>query len=89
MYELAGRPALERLRTEIASLTPEEQALALRGLLAGIVIDENRPEYDIGNFLMRGLLGADEQTGALVDQQGLEPSRLCVLPVTTRIRAAT
>jgi small ligand-binding sensory domain FIST len=30
------------------------------------VIDENRPEYDIGDFLMRGLLGADEATGALV-----------------------
>jgi small ligand-binding sensory domain FIST len=64
--ELAGRPALERLRREIAALSPEEQALAARGLLAGLVIDENRPEYDIGDFLMRGLLGADEATGALV-----------------------
>ena len=64
--ELAGRPALERLRREIAALSSEEQALAARGLLAGLVIDENRPEYDIGDFLMRGLLGADEATGALV-----------------------
>jgi small ligand-binding sensory domain FIST len=63
--ELAGRPALERLRREIAALSPEEQALAARGLLAGLVIDENRPEYDTGDFLMRGLLGADEATGAL------------------------
>ena len=29
------------------------------------MIDENRPEYDTGDFLMRGLLGADEATGAL------------------------
>jgi small ligand-binding sensory domain FIST len=65
VYELAGKPALERLRSEIAALTPEEQALAARGLLAGLVIDENRPEYDTGDFLMRGLLGADEATGAL------------------------
>src|SRR3989441_3656824 len=63
--ELAGVPALERLRREIAALSPEEQALAARGLLAGLVIDENRPEYDIGDFLMRGLLGADEASGAL------------------------
>jgi small ligand-binding sensory domain FIST len=63
--ELAGMPALERLRREIAALSPEEQALAARGLLAGLVIDENRPEYDTGDFLMRGLLGADEATGAL------------------------
>ena len=66
VYELAGRPAFERLRDEIASLSPGEQALAARGLLAGLVIDENRPEYETGDFLMRGLLGADEATGALV-----------------------
>jgi small ligand-binding sensory domain FIST len=66
VYELAGRPALERLRGEIAALTSEEQTLAARGLLAGLVIDENRPEYDVDDFLMRGLLGADEASGALV-----------------------
>jgi small ligand-binding sensory domain FIST len=65
VYELAGKPALERLRTEIAALSSEERALAARGLLAGLVIDENRPEYDTGDFLMRGLLGADEASGAL------------------------
>jgi small ligand-binding sensory domain FIST len=65
VYELAGKPAFERLRDEIATLTAEEQALAARGLLAGIVIDENRPEYETGDFLMRGLLGADEATGAI------------------------
>ena len=66
VYELAGRLALERLRTEIAALSSEEQALAARGLLVGLVIDENRPEYETGDFLMRGLLGADEASGALV-----------------------
>jgi small ligand-binding sensory domain FIST len=65
VYELAGKPALERLRREITALSSEEQALAARGLLAGLVIDENRPQYDTGDFLMRGLLGADEATGAL------------------------
>jgi small ligand-binding sensory domain FIST len=65
VFELAGRPALEFLRREIERLSLEERALAARGLLAGLVIDENRPEYDTGDFLMRGLLGADEHTGAL------------------------
>ena len=65
VYELAGEPALERLRREIAALSSEERALAARGLLAGLVIDENRPEYETSDFLMRGLLGADEATGAL------------------------
>jgi len=66
VYELAGKPALERLRTEIVALSSEEQALAARGLLVGLVIDENRPEYDAGDFLVRGLLGADEASAALV-----------------------
>ncbi len=65
VYELAGRPALERLRGEIAALSATEQALAARGLLAGLVLDENRPEYDTGDFLIRGLLGLDEASGAL------------------------
>jgi small ligand-binding sensory domain FIST len=65
VHELAGVPALERLRDEITALSPDERALAARGLLVGVVIDENRPEYDTSDFLMRGLLGADEDTGAL------------------------
>ena len=65
VYELAGRPALEFLRTLLAGLDADERLLAAEGLLAGLVIDENRPEYDAGDFLMRGLLGGDEESGAL------------------------
>src|SRR4051812_308530 len=65
VHELAGRPALVRLQSEIASLTPHERALASRGLLAGLVIDENRSEYAAGNYLMRALLGGDEDSGSL------------------------
>jgi small ligand-binding sensory domain FIST len=65
IHELAGQPALERLRAEIASLSAEQQALVSRGLLAGLVIDENKPEYGRGDFLIRGLIGVDEDSGAL------------------------
>jgi small ligand-binding sensory domain FIST len=65
VYELAGKPALERLRAELASLTPAERDQAALGILAGLVIDENRPAYGRGDFLMRGVLGADENTGAI------------------------
>jgi small ligand-binding sensory domain FIST len=66
VYELAGIPALERLYREIASLSPPERELAARGVLVGLVIDENRPEYRNDDFLMRGVLGADQDTGALM-----------------------
>jgi small ligand-binding sensory domain FIST len=66
VFELAGRPALERLRAELGTLTTEQQRLAARGgVLAGLVIDENRAEYGRGDYLMRGLIGADEETGAI------------------------
>ena len=66
VLELAGKPALERLRSELGSLTEEQQRLAARGgILAGLVIDENRSEYRRGDYLMRGLVGADEDSGAL------------------------
>jgi small ligand-binding sensory domain FIST len=65
IHELASQPALERLKSAILELEPGERALAAAGLLIGIVIDENRPEYERGDFLVRGLLGADEESGSI------------------------
>jgi small ligand-binding sensory domain FIST len=65
VHELASRPALVRLREAIGELDAEERLLAARGLLLGIVIDENRPEYLRGDFLVRGLVDVDEETGAV------------------------
>jgi small ligand-binding sensory domain FIST len=65
IHELASKPALERLKMAITELDPGERALAAAGLLIGIVIDENRPEYERGDFLVRGLLGADEESGSI------------------------
>jgi small ligand-binding sensory domain FIST len=65
VLELAGEPALERLREIVQELDPAERMLAAQGLLAGLVVDENKPEYGRGDYLMRGVLGADEATGAI------------------------
>ena len=65
VFELAGEPALERLKTDLASLPPERLRLAASGLLVGLVIDENRAQYGRGDYLIRALLGADEDTGAI------------------------
>jgi small ligand-binding sensory domain FIST len=65
IHELASQRALERLRTAIAELDPGERALASQGLLLGIVIDPNRPEYERGDFLIRALIGVDEESGSL------------------------
>ena len=65
VLELASKPALAKLAEVIAEMGERERALAATGLLLGIVIDENKPAYERGDFLIRGLLGADESSGAL------------------------
>jgi small ligand-binding sensory domain FIST len=64
--ELAGRPALETVERLIAEMSPRERTLVAGGLLIGIVIDSGKPEYEQGDFLVRGVLGADRESGALV-----------------------
>jgi small ligand-binding sensory domain FIST len=63
--ELAGRPALETLREAIEGLDPHQQALVASGLLLGIVIGGGKPEYEQGDFLVRGVIGADPEAGTL------------------------
>jgi small ligand-binding sensory domain FIST len=63
--ELAGKPAMERLGEVISGLPDEERELAAAGVLLGLVIDENRPDYERGDFLVRPIIGADRDSGAV------------------------
>ncbi|MGH2721631.1 MAG: FIST signal transduction protein [Actinomycetota bacterium] len=65
ILELAGRPPLERLNDLHARLSAEERLLLARGLQLGRVIDEYKPEFGRGDFLVRGVLGADSRSGAV------------------------
>ena len=65
VHELASRPALERLRDLIDGADDDERVLLSRGLHVGLVIDERVDEFDRGDFLIRGVLGADHEAGAL------------------------
>jgi len=66
LLELAGVPALTKLQQVIAELTPVDQALATTGLQLGVAMDEYVEEHGRGDFLIRGLVGADRDRGALV-----------------------
>ncbi len=65
IFELAGRPALDRLISLVESLGPEDRALAARGLHCGLVIDERKETFTRGDFLIRGVVGADREHGAV------------------------
>jgi small ligand-binding sensory domain FIST len=65
MHELAGEPPLHRLIEQAQDLPQGDIALINRGLQLGVVIDEHKLEFDRGDFLIRNVLGADRETGAI------------------------
>ena len=66
IHELAGRPAYERLTDIVAGLDDHGRDLVQHGLLAGLVIDENRDDYGSDDYLMRAVMGGDADQGSLV-----------------------
>ncbi len=65
IHELAGQPALAKLREIFLELDERERGLVDGGLLLGLVIDAGKPEYVQGDFLVRGLLGGDPEAGSI------------------------
>ncbi|HEY6649952.1 MAG TPA: FIST N-terminal domain-containing protein [Mycobacterium sp.] len=63
--ELGGRLPLQRLREIVEGLPPSEQELVSHGLQIGIVVDEHLAAPGQGDFMIRGVLGADQSTGAI------------------------
>ena len=62
---IAGRPALEVLTETIEQLPAEERQRAQQNLLIGLAMDEYREDFGRGDFLIRNLLGADRESGAI------------------------
>lgn len=63
--ELGGHPPLERLQQIADAMPPAERQLLAHGLQMGIVVDEYQDTLGTGDFLVRGILDADESTGAI------------------------
>src|SRR6185437_10145509 len=66
IHSLAGRPAYERLTEIVAGLDDHGREIVQNGLLAGLVIDENRAEYGSDDYLMRAIMGGDADLGSLI-----------------------
>jgi small ligand-binding sensory domain FIST len=65
VQELGGQPAMTRLQDLAASLSAEDRELLAQGVQVGIVIDEYGSKRSQGDFLIRGILGAQPETGAI------------------------
>ena len=65
VLELGGQPALQRLQELAAGADEAERELLRRGLQVGVVVDEHQAEFARGDFLVRNVLGADPDAGAV------------------------
>ncbi len=65
IQELGGRRALDLVREMTGELDAEERQLLSAGLLVGTVINEYKPRFGRGDFLVRNILGYDKQHGAI------------------------
>jgi small ligand-binding sensory domain FIST len=72
VYELAGKPALERLQEVAAAATEADRRLLSQFVHVGRVIDERKVDFDRGDFLIRNVLGADPRAGAIMVNDTVE-----------------
>lgn len=63
IQELGGKNVLQTIRSMVDTLGEDDQRLAREGLLVGRVIDEYKERHGRGDFLIRNIIGADEETG--------------------------
>ena len=66
LLSLAGMPALDKLEQVVGALPPEEQALVSAGLQVGVAMDEYVDELTRGDFLVRGVVGAEQERRGLL-----------------------
>jgi small ligand-binding sensory domain FIST len=62
---IGNRPAIDVLRETIAELDEATRERASRNLLVGLAINEYRHEFGRGDYLIRNLLGYDQESGAV------------------------
>jgi small ligand-binding sensory domain FIST len=79
--EIAGTPALLKLREAVEALPEDDLRLVRDGLLIGIVVDRNKPEYVPGDFLVRALVGADPATNEVTIGSNVRPGQVMRLHV--------
>jgi small ligand-binding sensory domain FIST len=65
IFELGGKPPVRRIQELYAALPEHDRELMTNGLLVGRVIDEYKTDFERGDFLVRGIVGADPESGAM------------------------
>lgn len=72
LFEIDGEPALQVLQELVADLDERDQRLARTALFVGVLMDEFREQHQVGDFLIRNLIGVDPQRGAIAVGENLQ-----------------
>ncbi len=75
LYELAGSPALTKLEEVVSGLPEKERDLIEGGLLIGVAMDEYADDHEHGDFLVRSVVGADPEAGAIATGDVIDVGR--------------
>lgn len=74
--QLGGRPPLQVVSDLLdACSESDRELLQHNGLFVGRVIDEHRPRFDRGDFLIRNAIGFDRESGALAINDYVRPGQ--------------
>ncbi len=65
LFELGGEPAAEAIQNILSAQGDSAKELIKQGLFLGIVVDEYKPRFGRGDFLIRAMLGVDAAHGAV------------------------
>lgn len=65
IFKLGGRKALDVIHETIESLPPEDKQLLERGLFIGRVVNEYKSRFGRGDFLIRNVMGVEQERGAI------------------------
>lgn len=65
LSSISNRSAVSVMHDALASVPAERFPWAMRNLVLGIATDEYRDDFHRGDFLLRGVIGVDEEAGSL------------------------
>lgn len=75
IFELGGKKALDQLQSLFDQLGPADKEKIQHGIHVGRVIDEYKSHFDRGDFLVRNVIGADQNTGAIAIGDFVRPGQ--------------